>query len=145
MSEMNGALCKIIGKFDEKEQRYPVYVYDTKETVLIKPSNLSVIKRNIKSKVKQSSKLNVIYDMETGDPDDLFAILFLISHPDVNLRAITITPGTPLQVGAVKNVVFNKLEVPEKSILIGSANPNHRKKCEPNRGVWQRVCSPTTE
>ena len=33
------------------------------------------------------AKTNVIFDMETGDPDDVLTLLLLASHPNVNLRA----------------------------------------------------------
>jgi len=37
-------------------------------------------------------RYNVIFDMETGDPDDLFTLCFLLAHPKVELRSISITP-----------------------------------------------------
>lgn len=40
MQSMNGKLCRILGPLNEQEQRYPVFVFDTKDTVLIKPCNL---------------------------------------------------------------------------------------------------------
>lgn len=69
--------------------------------------------------------IDVIWDMETGDPDDYFTLLLLIGHPEVNLKAITITPGAPDQVGLVRNVLdkFN-LKIP-----IGAFNINHPKQC----------------
>ena len=42
MKKMNGKLCKIIGEYNKKEQRYPVFVFDTKDVALIKPSNLKI-------------------------------------------------------------------------------------------------------
>lgn len=38
--------------------------------------------------------MDVVFDMETGDPDDLFTLFLLCDHPKVNLRAVSITPGT---------------------------------------------------
>jgi len=43
-----------------------------------------------------------VFDMETGDPDDVLTLLFLCSHPDVDLRAVTITPGSKEQVALVR-------------------------------------------
>eukprot|EP00494_Astrolonche_serrata_P004746 UN04760 len=44
----------------------------------------------------------IIYDCETGDPDDLFAMAFLASRPEVKIVAITITPGSKIQVGVIR-------------------------------------------
>lgn len=43
-----------------------------------------------------------VFDMETGDPDDVLTLLFLASHPGVQLRAVTITPGSEVQVALVR-------------------------------------------
>jgi inosine-uridine nucleoside N-ribohydrolase len=49
--------------------------------------------------------LDVIWDMETNDPDDFLTLLFLLGHPQVHLHAVTICPGTPEQVGLVRRAV----------------------------------------
>ena len=36
--------------------------------------------------------IDVVFDMETGDPDDFFTLCLLTAHPKVNLRAVTVTP-----------------------------------------------------
>lgn len=46
--------------------------------------------------------MNILWDMETGDPDDFVTLLLLLGHPRVNLLGVTITPGTPDQVGVVR-------------------------------------------
>lgn len=43
-----------------------------------------------------------IFDMETGDPDDVLTLLFLCAHPAVDLRAVTITPGSEEQLSLVR-------------------------------------------
>lgn len=49
--------------------------------------------------------IEAIWDMETSDPDDFLTLLFLLGHPQVRLRAVTIMPGTPQQVGLVRRAV----------------------------------------
>jgi inosine-uridine nucleoside N-ribohydrolase len=49
-----------------------------------------------------SEKIPIIWDMETSDPDDFITLLLLLDHPAVDLRAVTITPGSPDQVGLVR-------------------------------------------
>jgi len=48
------------------------------------------------------SKIDIVYDMETGDPDDFITMLFLGGHPRVNLKAVTVTPGGLDQFALVK-------------------------------------------
>jgi len=65
--------------------------------------------------------LDVVWDMETGDPDDFITLLFLLGHPEVNLRAVTITPGTPDQVGVVRQA----LRWFDRDIPVGAFNLDH--------------------
>src|SRR5690349_7228367 len=70
--------------------------------------------------------LDVIWDMETSDPDDFLTLLLLLGHPRVRLKAVTVTPGTPSQIGLVRHAV-NKwfgLDIP-----IGAYNLEHPKEC----------------
>lgn len=48
---------------------------------------------------------NVIFDMETGDPDDLITLLMLLKNPEINLKAITCYEGSPVQIGLIEHVV----------------------------------------
>lgn len=52
----------------------------------------TIVARN--EQVDQKDLLDLILDMETGDPDDFFTLCFLLSHPRVQLRAVTLYPGT---------------------------------------------------
>jgi len=70
--------------------------------------------------------MNVLLDMETQDPDDLFALAFLVSRPDVNVRGVSITPGSAEQVGLIKEAL-NRMEVGD--IPVGSYNADHPKTC----------------
>jgi len=68
---------------------------------------------------------DVVFNMETADPDDVLTLCFLAGHPKVNLIGVVITPGTYDQVALV-NHVCKLLEI---SIPIGARKPNHPKDC----------------
>lgn len=70
--------------------------------------------------------MNVLFDMETGDPDDAVTLCFLIAHPAVHLKAVTVTPGTDEQIGLVRHIL-NATQHPE--IPIGSYRPSYDKNC----------------
>lgn len=71
------------------------------------------------------NKINVAWDMETADPDDVFTLCLLSHHPKVNLVSVTITPGTKHQIGLVKHI----LKILNKDIPVGSKKPDHAKDC----------------
>lgn len=50
----------------------------------------------------RQTRMPIVWDMETNDPDDFLTLLLLLGHPGVDLRAVTILPGTPEQVGLVR-------------------------------------------
>lgn len=72
-----------------------------------------------------SYPLPVIFDMETHDPDDYITLLFLLGHPQVKLKAVTITPGSPYQVGLVRRT----LKAFGVDIPVGAGNLEHPKPC----------------
>ncbi len=75
------------------------------------------------------NKIDVVYDLETADPDDAFTLCLLAGHSKVNLRAVTITPGTQDQVDLVRAILtffYNDLVV--KYFPIGVRSPGHPKK-----------------
>jgi inosine-uridine nucleoside N-ribohydrolase len=58
--------------------------------------------------------VDIVWDMETGDPDDFLTLLLLLGHPEVNLKAVTVTPGGADQIGLVKWIMglFQKEDIP---------------------------------
>jgi pyrimidine-specific ribonucleoside hydrolase len=69
--------------------------------------------------------LPVVWDMETSDPDDFLTLLWLLGRADVELRAVTITPGTAAQVGLVRRA----LEWFGRTLPVGAGNLDHPKEC----------------
>nr|WP_184942898.1 nucleoside hydrolase [Planomonospora venezuelensis] len=49
--------------------------------------------------------MDLIFDLETQDPDDVLTLCLVATHPAVRLRAVTVTPGSPAQVGLVRRVL----------------------------------------
>lgn len=70
--------------------------------------------------------VDVVFDMETQDPDDMFALCFIAMHPALCLRAVTITPGSRRQVGLVRRILR---ECEHPKVPVGSRNPDHPKDC----------------
>lgn len=70
--------------------------------------------------------MNVIYDMETQDPDDLFALAICCSHPKINLRAVCVTPGSARQIGLIKHALE---QLNRTDVEVGSFNLFHPKDC----------------
>jgi inosine-uridine nucleoside N-ribohydrolase len=65
--------------------------------------------------------IDIIFDMETNDPDDFITLLMLLGHPEVNLKAVTVFPGSPQQIGFIRRTIntwFNR------DIPIGAHNLN---------------------
>ena len=57
-AQMNGKLCKVVGSYRRLDGRFPVYVYASKETALIKPENLRCVRTTsfkTRAVAKQSS------------------------------------------------------------------------------------------
>lgn len=50
-------------------------------------------------------KIDVVWDMETNDPDDFLTLLLLLGHPCVNLKAITVMPGSRQQIGLIRRTL----------------------------------------
>lgn len=67
-----------------------------------------------------------LFDMETNDPDDMLTMVLLLGHPEVNLQAVTVTPGTKEQVGLVRQILalFNR-----EDVRVGVTNIEHVGHC----------------
>ncbi|MEQ8385237.1 MAG: nucleoside hydrolase [Coleofasciculus sp. A1-SPW-01] len=70
--------------------------------------------------------IDIVWDMETSDPDDFLTLLFLIGHPQVNLKAVTVTPGAPDQIGLVRQALCKWFSL---NIPVGAYNIEHDKHC----------------
>jgi inosine-uridine nucleoside N-ribohydrolase len=75
-------------------------------------------------------RIPLVLDMETGDPDDFLTLLLLLDHPRVDLRAVTVTPGSPAQVGVVRHglALLDRTDV-----RVGAFDRTH---AEPAVSVW---------
>lgn len=62
-------------------------------------------------------KKKVYLDIETGDPDDLFMLALMATHPRVDLRGVTIFPGGRDQIGLAKKVLGL---VGREDVLVGA-------------------------
>lgn len=71
--------------------------------------------------------MDIVFDMETGDPDDFMTLLLLLGHPRSNLKAVTVTPGTREQVGLVRWACAQL--APGRYIPVGAFDPTRDKKC----------------
>lgn len=76
--------------------------------------------------------MDIIFDMETGDPDDLITLIMLLLNPDANLKAVTCYQGSPLQIGMIKHV----LKIANKDIPVGGWNPDEPSEISP---FYQKV------
>lgn len=47
----------------------------------------------------------IVFDMETNDPDDVFTLCALATHPWARLVGVTVTPGSDEQVGVVRHLL----------------------------------------
>lgn len=71
------------------------------------------------TKAMRNHSLEIIFDMETRDPDDFFALCFLLSHPDVHLILVTANPGSAEQVALIREVLSR---CDANGIPVGSRN-----------------------
>ncbi len=49
--------------------------------------------------------VDVLFDMETRDPDHAFTLCLLAGRSDVRLRGVTVNPGSRAQIGVVRRLL----------------------------------------
>lgn len=69
-------------------------------------------------------KIPLVFDMETGDPDDVMTLALLLGHPWVDLKGVTVTPGTPHQIGIVRHILC---KLHRNELNVGAFNLDHVK------------------
>lgn len=69
---------------------------------------------------------NVIFDMETSDPDDFLTLCWLANNPSVHLVGVTVTPGTQEQIGFIRSI-FYSCNIP--SLPVGAFDLSREKGC----------------
>ncbi|MCY1021312.1 nucleoside hydrolase [Pyxidicoccus sp. MSG2] len=78
--------------------------------------------------------LDLLFDMETSDPDDALTLCLLATHPDVALRAVTVTPGSRAQVGLVRHLLSR---AGRGDVPVGARNPGaERDSVSGFHGAW---------
>lgn len=78
-------------------------------------------KETPKRKRRKFERRPVVYETETGDPDDMFAIAYIVSRPEWELVGLTVNPGSKQQVQTMQ-ALCNELQI---SPLIGSYDVKH--------------------
>lgn len=63
-----------------------------------------------------NDRIKIVYDMETGDPDDPMTLALLATHPKVDLIGVTVCPGSIEQMKFVQGIL-DRLD--RKSVAIG--------------------------
>jgi inosine-uridine nucleoside N-ribohydrolase len=79
------------------------------------------------SELIYNKKIKIVFDMETGDPDDVLTLMMLCDHPRADLRAVTITPGSVQQLDVVNHVLG--LMGRRGDVEVGAFNIDHPKSC----------------
>jgi pyrimidine-specific ribonucleoside hydrolase len=69
-------------------------------------------------------KQTIHFDMETGDPDDIYTLAILATHPKVHLLSVTIHPGGQDQLNLVKHIL-NILDK-EHQVKVGIGKPKNQ-------------------
>src|SRR4051812_29846608 len=70
-------------------------------------------------------RLNGCFFCNLQDPDDFLTLILLCGHPRVQLKAVTVTPGSTAQIGLVR-WLLKKFQL---NIPVGAFNIEHEKAC----------------
>jgi inosine-uridine nucleoside N-ribohydrolase len=78
--------------------------------------------------------MDLLFDMETRDPDDVLTLCLIATHPDVQLRGVTVNPGTPAQIGVVRHLLKR---AGREDVRVGARTPNaDREAVSPFHRTW---------
>lgn len=78
--------------------------------------------------------MDLLFDMETRDPDDVLTLCLIATHPEVRLRGVTVNPGTPSQVGVVRHLLKR---TGREDVRVGARNPKADKEAvSPFHRTW---------
>ena len=78
--------------------------------------------------------MDLLFDMETRDPDDVLTLCLVATHPDVRLRGVTVNPGTPAQIGVVRHLLQR---TGREDVRVGARTPNaDREAVSPFHRTW---------
>lgn len=75
-------------------------------------------------------KTKLIFEMETSDPDDFLTLCWLADHPQVDLQAVVVTPGTVSQCRLVR---WGLDQCGAKTVPLGAFDIAREKECV---SVW---------
>jgi inosine-uridine nucleoside N-ribohydrolase len=84
--------------------------------------------------------MDLLFDMETRDPDDALTLCLVAAHPAVRLVGVTVNPGTRAQIAVVRRLLgrAGRGDVP-----VGARNPDaEREAVSPFHAEWLGTLAP---
>lgn len=81
----------------------------------------------------EANRVAIVFDMETEDPDDVLTLLFLAAHVAVDLKAVTVTPGSQFQVSLIRWLLQ---EVGLSGVRVGATDWPKNKNAPAPRGKF---------
>ena len=83
--------------------------------------------------------MRLILDMQTRDPDDALMLCLVATHPDVELLAVCLNPGTPAQIGVVRELLRRL----GREVPVGARNPDSPSDAvSPFHAAWLGTVAP---